>query len=143
MSTANHTFLYCANQKKIQTTILVKQNKTWEEASNHCRALEAVDPSRPTTEYNNNRYDLISLITENDYVNTRKKIQEATSDEVWTGLRFLAGEWLWVDGELVQYKDIQSCPTEGFCGILAKNSTAQVETSDCEQRKNFVCYRKP
>ncbi|KAK2832842.1 hypothetical protein Q5P01_016731 [Channa striata] len=126
-----------------RTAVLVKENKTWEEALNHCRALEAVDPSKPATEYKNNRYDLISLVTDDDYSYIQKKIKDATTDEVWTGLRFLAGEWLWVNGATVQYDDIQSCPAEGFCGILVKNSTAQFGISDCKQRKNFVCIRKP
>ncbi|KAK2893288.1 hypothetical protein Q8A73_015772 [Channa argus] len=89
---------YCYDE----ALILVKENQTWEEALNHCRALEALDPIKPATDYNNSLHDLVSIITEDDYVSTQKKIKDATADNVWTGLRFLAAEWLWVDGELVQ-----------------------------------------
>ena len=43
-----------------ETLVLVKERKTWEEALEHCRALEAVDPSKPATAYQNHRYDLFT-----------------------------------------------------------------------------------
>ena len=65
--------------------------------------------------------------------------------QVWTGLRFLAGQWFWMgDGAAVQVtKEIQCDQTQSFCGVLVKNSTNLHETEDCSKELNFLCYRKP
>ncbi|XP_055366646.1 L-selectin-like isoform X2 [Betta splendens] len=89
-------------------TLLVTVNKTWEEALHYCRALEVVNPSNPATD-DNNFFDLATVITQHDYTNTRQKILDATTDEVWMGLRYLAGQWLWAGGENAQFKSIQNC----------------------------------
>ncbi|XP_039680346.1 lymphocyte antigen 75-like [Perca fluviatilis] len=125
-----------------ETLVLVKENKTWEQALNHCRTLEAVDSSNPATAYQNYRYDLATLLTSDDHVYAREKAQDATTNEVWTGLRYLAGQWLWVGGEQVQYQDIKSCQTLTSCGILVKNGITQFETMDCMWKRNFLCYKK-
>ncbi|KAF7643116.1 hypothetical protein LDENG_00242840 [Lucifuga dentata] len=65
-----------------ETLVLVQENKTWEEALQHCRSLEAVDSSKAATEYQNHRYDLVSLLTQDDHDYAREKAQEATTDEV-------------------------------------------------------------
>lgn len=65
-----------------ETLALVKENKTWEEALKHCRALEAVDPSKPATDYQNHRYDLATLLTDDDQVFAQTKAQGATTKEV-------------------------------------------------------------
>ncbi|XP_031148458.1 lymphocyte antigen 75-like [Sander lucioperca] len=126
-----------------ETLVLVKENKTWEQALKHCRTLEAVDSSQPATVYQNYRYDLATLLTSDDHVYAREKAQDATTNEVWTGLRYLAGQWLWVGGEQVQYQNIKSCQTQTSCGILVKNGTTQFETMDCMWKRNFICYKKP
>ncbi|KAG7242434.1 hypothetical protein INR49_022823 [Caranx melampygus] len=110
--------------------ILVKENKTWEEALEHCRALNA-------------QYELVSVVpgTEHDFVMT--KVTPANTEEVWIGLRYLAGGWLWVNGANVLYPDLPICPGFGqHCGALIKNNTGGVEARDCTERKNFLCYRK-
>ncbi|KAL3987654.1 hypothetical protein ACER0C_014769 [Sarotherodon galilaeus] len=112
----NHAFL-CYDEK----LILVKENKTWEDALEHCRSLDAMDTDDPASSYWNHSYDLASLITPDDHTAGRKSAQEAITDEVWTGLCNLAGQWLWVGGEQVQYEDLPKCPTDGFCGVLEKN----------------------
>ncbi|MEQ2245558.1 hypothetical protein ILYODFUR_029152 [Ilyodon furcidens] len=114
-----------------ETLVLVKENKTWEEALEHCRTLTEV-----------NSYDLVTLITPDDHNYARERAQHATTDEVWTGLRYLADEWFWMLGEEVQYQDIPSCPAVR-CGVLEKNSNSLFGIRDCSQRKNFFCYKKP
>lgn len=64
------------------------------------------------------------------------------SVQVWTGLRYLAGRWAWVGGESVQYGDIKKCPTWKFCGILEKSGSKPYKISGCEERRNFLCYKK-
>ncbi|XP_041827506.1 macrophage mannose receptor 1-like [Melanotaenia boesemani] len=130
----NYCFM-CFDEK----LVLVKENKTWEEALDHCRSLEGENPDsvfwKPS-------YDLATLITEDDHDYAREKAQQATTDEVWTGLRFLGDGWFWVGGEPVQYQDIPSCPAYG-CGVLEKNSNTSFGLRACSQRRNFFCYKRP
>lgn len=72
-----HSFM-CYDER----LVLVKEKKTWEEALEHCRALEALDPSKPATAHQNHRYDLATLLTEDDHVFAQEKAQEATTQEV-------------------------------------------------------------
>lgn len=156
------TFM-CYNEK----LVLVKERKTWEGALHHCRGLKAVDPSQPANAYQNHRYDLATLITEDDHIFAREKAQETDSQsvwlfstgymcycpslclhlsakclQVWTGLRFLAGQWVWVGGEEVLYENMSRCPKD-HCGTLVKNSTKPFATRDCTKRRSFLCYKKP
>ncbi|KAL3999920.1 suppressor of cytokine signaling 3 [Sarotherodon galilaeus] len=103
------------------------------------KSLDGVGREDPASSYWNHDYDLVTLITPKDYTTARKTAQEATTDEVWTGLCNLAGEWLWVGGEEMQYEDIPKCPTEGLCGVLEKNGTAAYGIRNCQQKRNFIC----
>uniref|UniRef100_A0A4W5RED9 C-type lectin domain-containing protein n=1 Tax=Hucho hucho TaxID=62062 RepID=A0A4W5RED9_9TELE len=84
--------------------VLVKENKTWEEALEHCRE---------------NYTDLTSLLSENDQLLVQRMMNSkgAQTDHVWTGLRFLASTWLWVNGDPVEYQAwtegrLPHCPTQ-------------------------------
>ncbi|KAI3377322.1 hypothetical protein L3Q82_008526, partial [Scortum barcoo] len=111
--------------------VLVKENKTWEEALEHCRNLE------PT----HSVYDLVS-VEPVDHEYMIQKIMEANTEKVWTGLRFLAGHWVWVNGAPVLYPDLPPCPIEEQrCGVLSQNDKGSIETTDCLERRNFLCYR--
>ncbi|KAM9364894.1 uncharacterized protein KZ484_011088 [Pholidichthys leucotaenia] len=132
------------NQTLEDGLILVKENKTWEEALDHCRSLVIADTGDPASLHGNQSYDLATLrSTPDDHVSARERAQNATTDEVWTGLRFLAGQWVWVGGEQVQYDDLESCPTPRSCGVLEKNGNASFGIRSCEERKNFLCYKRP
>ncbi|KAL3054418.1 hypothetical protein OYC64_006700 [Pagothenia borchgrevinki] len=135
-----HSFL-CYNE----TLVLVKMKKTWDQALMHCRLLEAENPNEPVDLSWNYRYDLASLLTEDDRAYARLRAGEASTDQVWTGLRFLAGQWFWMgDGEAVQLnKEMQCDRTQSFCGVLVNNSNNLHETEDCSKKLNFLCYRKP
>ncbi|KAJ4939104.1 hypothetical protein JOQ06_028565, partial [Pogonophryne albipinna] len=129
-----------------ETLVLVKERKTWDQALRHCRLLEAENPNEPVDLTCNYRYDLASVRTEDDRAYARLRAGEASTDQVWTGLRFLAGQWFWTgDGEAVQDVDeeMQCGRTQSFCGVLVKNSTKRYETEDCSKKLNFLCYRKP
>uniref|UniRef100_UPI003AB0C537 macrophage mannose receptor 1-like isoform X1 n=1 Tax=Centroberyx gerrardi TaxID=166262 RepID=UPI003AB0C537 len=117
--------------------VLVKENKTWEEALEHCRAMAG------SKTHGNHLYDLVSLQTGNDHTYARERIQGATTNEVWTGLRFLAGRWLWVNGEPLRYQDLPLCPApQQHCGTLSKDQRDHWGTRDCRERRNFICYEK-
>ncbi|TDH17435.1 hypothetical protein EPR50_G00008210 [Perca flavescens] len=114
--------------------VLVKENKTWEEALEHCRALSSTSQS-------NLRYELVSVQPGEDQHYVMNRVMEADTDEVWAGLRFLAGEWLWVNGASMLYSDLPLCPPlVQHCGALSKNNTGSVETKDCSEKRNFLCY---
>ncbi|XP_034054621.1 macrophage mannose receptor 1-like [Gymnodraco acuticeps] len=111
---------------------LVKERKTWDQA------LSGPHLELPLR--------LASVRTEDDRAYARPRAGEASTDQVWTGLRFLAGQWFWTgDGEAVQDVDeeMQCGRTQRFCGVLVKNSTKRYETEDCSKKLNFLCYRKP
>ena len=61
--------------------ILVKENKTWEEALEHCRAIGSDDPSQ-YNHYRDHQYDLVSLQSEDDHRYARDKLQDASTNEV-------------------------------------------------------------
>ncbi|XP_051236327.1 macrophage mannose receptor 1-like isoform X3 [Dicentrarchus labrax] len=116
--------------------ILVKENKTWEEALEHCRSLK-------TSLYPHYSYELVSVQPGEDHNYMMNKVMEANTEKVWTGLRFLAGHWLWVNRADMSYPDLSLCPLEEqHCGALSKNNTGSVETTDCTEKLNFLCYGK-
>ncbi|XP_041844457.1 uncharacterized protein LOC121642055 [Melanotaenia boesemani] len=112
--------------------VVVTENKTWEDALNHCREMT-------TSSY---QYDLLSVTSPLDYSYVRDKIYRATTDEVWTGLRFLAGEWWWMDGEEVDHNSsLPDCPTLWqHCGVFSKSGSNWI-TRDCSEKRNFICHR--
>ncbi|XP_074552293.1 lymphocyte antigen 75-like [Halichoeres trimaculatus] len=120
--------------------LLVRENKTWEEALNHCRALEVKNPSQPIEFHRNFRFDLATILP--DVHSFAQRIaQRATTDEVWTGLRYLAGYWLWIGKGNVAYKNIEKCPSKGFCGTLPKAAGKLYGIRHCDEKRNFFCYR--
>ncbi|XP_047428715.1 secretory phospholipase A2 receptor-like [Mugil cephalus] len=121
-----------------ETLVLVKENKTWEEALDHCRSLGGLDTSTNRVHL----YDLVTLSSEFDHIFARSEAREATTDEVWTGLRFLAGEWLWVSGEQVMYDNIQRCEADRFCGVLERKNTSFFGIRSCNERRNFFCQKR-
>uniref|UniRef100_A0A8C6TZ64 C-type lectin domain-containing protein n=1 Tax=Neogobius melanostomus TaxID=47308 RepID=A0A8C6TZ64_9GOBI len=59
-------------------------------------------------------------------------------DDVWIGLNFLVGQWLWVDGQPFSYESwgaslTPSCPDMSF-------SLEGWNVHDCEVRRHFLCY---
>nr|XP_055033506.1 lymphocyte antigen 75-like [Misgurnus anguillicaudatus] len=105
--------------------IVVKENKSWEDALQYCRTHHT---------------DLASLPTKFHLMQAK----EATADtsSVWTGLRFMARSWFWLSGESLGYVSAQlpACPAKNiYCGSL--NLKAQSwEIRDCMEELNFVCY---
>ncbi|XP_043972919.1 macrophage mannose receptor 1-like [Gambusia affinis] len=111
--------------------VVVTENKTWEDALNHCR--EMTNKSF--------KFDLLSVTNSSDYGYVSDRLYRATTDEVWTGLRFLGGEWWWSDGESLDHQEmLPDCPSQWqHCGTVSKNNTTNWTRRDCSERRNFIC----
>uniref|UniRef100_A0A3P9BYA0 C-type lectin domain-containing protein n=1 Tax=Maylandia zebra TaxID=106582 RepID=A0A3P9BYA0_9CICH len=114
--------------------IVVKEKKTWEEALEYCRE---------------HHDDLASVASETEMLLIQKELSKHnTTDHIWTGLRFLAGDWLWVDGQEMDYEawgeeGKPSCPHAKIkCGALqvTGGNKAVWDAHDCEERLHFICY---
>ncbi|XP_054898311.1 macrophage mannose receptor 1-like [Poeciliopsis prolifica] len=111
--------------------VVVTENKTWEDALSHCREM-----TNATF-----KYDLLSVTNSSDYGYVSDRIYRATTDEVWTGLRFLGGEWWWSDGKTLDHQEmLPDCPNQRrHCGTVSKCSTPNRTSRDCSERRNFIC----
>lgn len=103
------------------------RRKTWEEALEYCRS-----------HYTNLAY-LGSKIYLHEIKNETKNIH---TESVWTGLRFMAGHWIWVGNSQFETETrivLPSCPSEPYrCG--AHNTiTEQWENRNCAEKLNFLC----
>ncbi|KAK9969864.1 hypothetical protein ABG768_028005 [Culter alburnus] len=122
---AIHKF-FCMN---ISEFVLVQQEESWEGALEYCR-----------THYN----DLASLSSENRMNSALQRITQVQTEYVWTGLRFLAGEWFWVNGDDLDFtawpqSGQPQCPARNLrCGALGK-LTKVWTPRDCEEKLNFFC----
>lgn len=106
--------------------ILVMEQKTWEEAFQYCR-----------TKHNG----LACLPTRLHLLQVQNHTEASDAPSVWTGLRFLAGSWFWVNGEaLGTLVSLQACPANAlYCG--SRNLGAKSwENRNCIDKLNFVCY---
>ncbi|KAK2849693.1 hypothetical protein Q7C36_008476 [Tachysurus vachellii] len=106
--------------------MLVKEKKTWEEALQYCR-----------TYYSN--LAIVDSQTVLDLLKT--ETEEAQTASVWTGLRFLDGQWFWVNGTtLGSLVSLPTCPIQSYsCGAYNFN-TYVWENRDCSEELNFICY---
>uniref|UniRef100_A0A673MUX6 C-type lectin domain-containing protein n=1 Tax=Sinocyclocheilus rhinocerous TaxID=307959 RepID=A0A673MUX6_9TELE len=105
--------------------ILVQENKTWEEALVYCRSYYT---------------DLASFHFGWPVNQIKSQTNNAQTDSVWTGLRFLNGNWNWLNVINDQNSlPLPSCPPEPHrCG--ARNTkTERWENRDCEEKLNFLC----
>ncbi|RXN21439.1 lymphocyte antigen 75-like protein [Labeo rohita] len=112
--------------------ILVQQEHTWEEAMNYCKQ---------------NYKDLAILNSDEMMTEAKVKSTAALTDDVWIGLRFIAGYWVWVNGENLRYKGWSSggelqCPAMNQrCAVLNRNSRVWKPVG-CEQRFSFLCINR-
>ena len=123
---------------QLDNLILVKENKTWEEALDHCRALQVYKWRRWENGY---MFDLLSFHTEVESSYAQSIVREAKTDEVWIGLRLLAGRWLWMDGKTDDGVSSPVCPANGMnCGTLSEKGK---QARSCVERRNFFCFQRP
>nr|XP_055033519.1 putative C-type lectin domain family 20 member A [Misgurnus anguillicaudatus] len=105
--------------------IVVKENKSWEDALQYCRTHHT---------------DLASMPTDLNLMQAKQTTADTSS--VWTGLRFLAGSWFWLSGESLGYLSgkLPACPAKNiYCGSLNLKNQSW-ESRDCMEELNFVCY---
>ncbi|XP_065131580.1 lymphocyte antigen 75-like [Paramisgurnus dabryanus] len=120
---------FCMN---VYELVLVKQESTWEEALDYCRQ---------------NYLDLAILYSAVVMTEAKNNSTNAQTDELWTGLRFLSGRWLWVNGEELQYKawsggqELQCPAMNQRCGVYNRQEMAW-KPEDCEKKLNFLCVKK-
>uniref|UniRef100_A0A8C2ZAX6 C-type lectin domain-containing protein n=1 Tax=Cyclopterus lumpus TaxID=8103 RepID=A0A8C2ZAX6_CYCLU len=91
------------------SAVVVRERKTWQEALEHCRE---------------HHHNLASVASDTEMLLIQKELKEdGTSARVWMGLRFLAGGWMWVDGQPLAYERLK-----------------EWEAHDCVERLHFICY---
>ncbi|CAI5638574.1 L-selectin-like [Oreochromis niloticus] len=114
--------------------IVVKQEKTWEEALGYCRK---------------HHEDLASVASETEMLLIQKELSKHnTTEVVWIGLRFLSEDWLWVDRQMMDYEawsqgEKPLCPsTKMKCGALqvTRGTKGVWEAHNCEEKLHFICY---
>ncbi|XP_039462901.1 dromaiocalcin-1-like [Oreochromis aureus] len=120
--------------KETKEQVVTEEKKAWEEAVEYCR------------EHHN---DLASVASETEMMLIQKELKKHnTTEHVWIGLRFLSRDWLWVDGEELDYEAWVEggkplCPHPKMkCAALqvTEGSLGVWEAHDCEERRNFICY---
>ncbi|XP_073692765.1 putative C-type lectin domain family 20 member A [Garra rufa] len=120
---------YCM---KVYELIVVHQRSTWEEALEYCRK---------------NYTDLAIINSEDIMEEVMINSAAADTDEMWTGLRFLAGGWFWVNGVAFDYNVWSSdgepqCPAMNQrCGVYDRTQKV-CKPTDCERRLNFLCVKE-
>ncbi|XP_046721093.1 P-selectin-like [Silurus meridionalis] len=123
---------YCGYGKNFycyRFLILVKEEKTWDEAQNWCKS---------------NYTGLASLTSESSLRQLKLETAQTQTVNVWTGLRFRNGNWSWVSGEPLGSLVLanRSCPVmTDSCGSLNTISNT-INNQNCMDKLNFVCYLK-
>ncbi|KAL1271748.1 hypothetical protein QQF64_030764 [Cirrhinus molitorella] len=123
---------FCGNGAEVFELILVQKENTWIEALEYCRQ---------------NHVDLAGLTSDLMMREAKNKSAPAHADDVWIGLRFIAGHWFWVDRSNVEYNgwwlegEPQCPPVDQRCGVFDKNKTVW-KPDNCERRLNFLCLKK-
>uniref|UniRef100_A0AAZ1WXE8 C-type lectin domain-containing protein n=1 Tax=Oreochromis aureus TaxID=47969 RepID=A0AAZ1WXE8_OREAU len=118
---------FCYDDK----VILVKENKTWEEALYYCR----------------DKYlDLLSITNLEDQQWVQEKAKNASTPFVWLGLRYTCtlGFWFWVTDEVVEYKNWDSDGTTDGCDMSAAMESRGKHKwfSKLDNNLfNFFCYK--
>lgn len=119
---------------------VMRERKTWEEAVDHCRT---------------HHRDLASVASETELMLIETEVDKSAdeiTEHVWIGLRFLVEEWLWVDGQPLEYEawglgGQPWCPEEQRCAALQVTRTSPHNTTikewtfrSCDDELHFLCY---
>uniref|UniRef100_H2M2Z5 C-type lectin domain-containing protein n=1 Tax=Oryzias latipes TaxID=8090 RepID=H2M2Z5_ORYLA len=90
--------------------ILIKENRSWEEALYYCR---------------HHHHDLVTITNMDEQRWVQEKTKNASSPFVWTGLRYTCtlGFWFWVSDEVVHYKNWASPGQVNECDMSGAMQT--------------------
>ncbi|XP_047437326.1 macrophage mannose receptor 1-like [Mugil cephalus] len=125
----------CTDQKPFfcydvtDKVILIKENKTWEEALYYCRE---------------NYYDLVSITNLDEQRWVQDRAKNASTPFVWLGLRYscFLDFWFWVSDEVVSYKNWASDEKNDDCdmsGAMETGGGHQWVTNNDNKKFNFIC----
>ncbi|KAG7332964.1 hypothetical protein KOW79_003099 [Hemibagrus wyckioides] len=111
--------------------ILVNESKTWEEALQFCTI---------------NYTDLAALPFAKQVSRAKEELKLSQTDSVWTGLRFMDGNWFWLNGEPIDTENpnatllsLPECPARPYCCGAFNTKTNAWENRDCHEKLNFLC----
>ncbi|KAJ8372742.1 hypothetical protein AAFF_G00277500 [Aldrovandia affinis] len=111
--------------------ILVRENKSWDEAVSFCRQHYG---------------DLVSVPTEQVQHWVNRRAQSASTAHVWMGLRFSCAMkfWLWLDGEITWYQNWAPGNDTGECGrrgAVESGVGQQWVSLPKTEELNFICSK--
>ncbi|XP_043953408.1 C-type mannose receptor 2-like [Gambusia affinis] len=111
--------------------ILIKENKTWEEALTYCR---------------DHHHDLVTITNMDDQRWIQEKVKKASTDYVWTGLRYTntLDFWFWVSDEVVIYKNWAEGEPMDDCdmsGAMETRGKHQWLGKNDGETFNFICSK--
>ncbi|XP_013879273.1 C-type mannose receptor 2 [Austrofundulus limnaeus] len=114
-------------------TILITENKTWEEALYYCRV---------------HHHDLVTITNLDEQRWVQEKTKKASTPFVWTGLRYTCtlDFWFWVSDEVVSYKNWVSDGQMEDCDMSGAMETGGqhqwFKRSDSEEFNLFflICF---
>ncbi|XP_068584385.1 macrophage mannose receptor 1-like isoform X1 [Cebidichthys violaceus] len=127
--------------------ILIKENKTWEQALTYCRE---------------NHRDLVSITDHHQQRWAEERAKQANTPYVWTGLRYTCTEglWFWVTDEIVCYSnwepqhemdecDMDECDMDE-CDMDECDMSGAMETGgehkwfkkNASMEFNFICTKR-
>uniref|UniRef100_A0A3B3TZB0 C-type lectin domain-containing protein n=1 Tax=Poecilia latipinna TaxID=48699 RepID=A0A3B3TZB0_9TELE len=121
-----------AKKHFIYNVILIKENKTWEDALTYCR---------------DHHHDLVTITNMDDQRWIQEKVKEASTDYVWMGLRYTCtlDLWFWVSDDVVRYKNwaldgqMDDCDMSGAMETRGKH---QWFKRNDDEMLNFICSKK-
>ncbi|XP_014872419.1 C-type mannose receptor 2-like [Poecilia latipinna] len=111
--------------------ILIKENKTWEDALSYCR---------------HHYHDLVTITNLDKLRLIEEKAKKASTLFIWMGLRYnrLTDMWFWICKEMISYKSRTSEGQMNDCGMSgameAKGQHRWFQRNDTEEL-NFICFK--
>ncbi|XP_054604567.2 C-type mannose receptor 2 [Nothobranchius furzeri] len=116
---------------KTDNVILIKEKMNWEEALYYCR---------------DHYHDLVTITNLDDQRWVEKKVKDASTPFVWTGLRYTCtlDFWFWVSDEVVSYKNWVSGGPEDDCdmsGAMETGGQHQWVKKNDNEEFNFICSK--
>uniref|UniRef100_A0A3B3VKU6 C-type lectin domain-containing protein n=1 Tax=Poecilia latipinna TaxID=48699 RepID=A0A3B3VKU6_9TELE len=111
--------------------ILIKENKTWEDALTYCR---------------DHHHDLVTITNMEDQISVQQKAQFASTDYVWMGLSYACtlDLWFWVSDDVVSYPNwasnepMDDCDMSGAMETGGKHKWRKKRDSE---KFNFICSK--